>query len=72
MQKQMDALLDVSEKLKPSLDINDKTTMKESLSNLTNKMAGLSAAAEQRTVKLKDHALKWQEYKVTYSNVSVI
>ena len=64
----MDKLLDICEKISPSLDMNDKTTMKESVNSLTNKVTHINATAEQKEKDLHGYVADWQSYQVgTYN-----
>ena len=60
----MDELLDLSEQLAPSLDLNDKATLKESINNMNRKVSDTSAAAEKREKQLEETVSAWKHYQV--------
>ena len=45
---EMEALLAMSSKLQPTLDVNDKTTMKQTVANLSERLDALREAADQQ------------------------
>ena len=65
MDKQVDHLLDLSEKISPTLDVNDKTTLKQSVSNLGSKVNKVTSDGEVRLKELQAADRQYQQYKVS-------
>lgn len=70
MHKKMDLLLDLQEKLTPTLDMNDKTTLKETINNLNQRLTTLSAAAEKQEKVLKEGVTSWKDYQEKLTSVT--
>ena len=62
--KKMDILLDLSEHLAPTLDMNDKATLKESIVSLNQKVSDVTAAAEMWQKRLEETIVTWKQYQV--------
>ena len=60
----MDQVLDLAEKLSPSLDMNDRETLKQSVANLNGKLTSVTGAAQQQKAELNNMAAGWDEYQV--------
>jgi hypothetical protein len=64
MQEKMDELMDLSETLAPSLDLNDRATLKESIQNLNQKLSKVTASGSKQGEKLETAANAYADYKV--------
>ena len=64
MQTHMDKLLDVAEVMAPTLDMNDRTTLKESISNLNEKLVAVTTEADRMQQTLEYQATNWSVYQV--------
>lgn len=64
IQEKMDTLMDLSEALAPSLDLNDRSTLKESIQNLNQKLTNVTAAANKQGTKLEAAATALREFQV--------
>ena len=62
--KKMDTLLDLSEHLAPTLDMNDKATLKESIVSLNQKVSDVTASAERWQKQLEETIITWKQYQV--------
>ena len=60
----MDELVDLAEKISPSLDSNDKTTMKQTLDNLNQRLGHVTQAAEDKQAALEQNVKDWESYQV--------
>lgn len=61
----MDALLDLSESLAPTLDLNDRATLKESIHNLNQKLNNVTTSAGRQEAKLEEAANIWRDFQVS-------
>ena len=60
----MDELVDLAEKISPSLDSNDRTTMKQTLDNLNQRLGHVTQAAEDKQTALEQNVKDWESYQV--------
>lgn len=63
----MEQVMELSERLLPTLDNNDKETLRQTLKNTNKKLADVMAASQRRQQSLEKHAEDWQDYKVSYN-----
>lgn len=61
----MDDLFDLSEKMAPLLDLNDRTTMKESLNSLSQRLTMVGKVGVQRHSLLTNALAQWKDYQVS-------
>ena len=66
MQQRMDELLDLAEKLSTSMDVNDRTTLKESVASLNSKLTLACDAAVQKETQLTESLETWNDYQVDF------
>ncbi len=66
MQKHMDKLLDMAEVMTPTLDINDRTTLKESIGNLNERLVAVTTDADSVVRALESRATNWTLYQVRF------
>ena len=64
VQEKMDCLLDLAEKMAPTLDMNDKATLKQKLANLNDRLTALTRESDQRQKELNQSSADWKEYQV--------
>ena len=64
MQTHMDKLLDVAEVMAPTLDMNDRATLKESINNLNEKLVAVTTEADHMQQTLESQATNWSVYQV--------
>ena len=65
--EKMDVIFDLAEKLRPTLDLNDGETLKQSVSNLNTKLNSVAEAARQHQKQLEAMAQGWSDYQVTWN-----
>ncbi len=65
IQQKMDQLLDLQEKLAPTLDMNDRTTLKESIKSLNNKVTLVTSAGEDRRKQLEENKTAYTLFQVS-------
>ena len=70
--EKLDVIFDVVEKLRPTLDLNDAETLKQSVSNLNDKMNRVTAAAEQHQHQMQTIAQSWREYQVSTAFIEIL
>ena len=70
--KKMDVLLDLEEKLAPTLDMNDKATLKETIANLNLRLTEVSASAEKQEKVLEGGVKSWADYQEMLASVTEI
>lgn len=61
---QIDKLLDVAEKVLPTLDANDRATVKESIETLNRRVVDACANSQATRKQLQSLALLWQQFQV--------
>ncbi|XP_064622334.1 muscle-specific protein 300 kDa-like [Lineus longissimus] len=66
----LDQLLFLSEKISPSLDTNDKATLREIVTHLNTRMTRVLATANRRTDSLQHYIVLYSEYKVALHEAS--
>ena len=71
-QDEMDQVLDVAEHLYPTLDVNDSTTLKESLTNTNHKLANVVGMAIKQQAKMEKNVTDWADYQVSCLNIELI
>ncbi|VDI56143.1 nesprin-1, partial [Mytilus galloprovincialis] len=69
-QDEMEQVMELSERLLPTLDNNDKETLRQTLKNTNKKLADVMAASQRRQQSLEKHAEDWQDYKDMVFNVT--
>lgn len=65
-QDEMEQVMELSERLLPTLDNNDKETLRQTLKNTNKKLSDVMAASQRRQQNLEKHAEEWQDYKVEF------
>jgi uncharacterized protein Yka (UPF0111/DUF47 family) len=65
-QRQIDKLLDVCEKVLPTLDANDRATVKESIEGLNKRVVDVCANSQSTRKELANLAQEWNNYQVRY------
>lgn len=63
-QDEMEQVMELSERLLPTLDNNDKETLRQTLKNTNKKLSDVMAASQRRQQTLEKRAEDWQEFKV--------
>ena len=73
-QHQIDQLLDVCERILPTLDANDRATVKESIESLNKRVVDVCANSQTTRKELANLANEWSNYQVTekFSNNGAI
>jgi hypothetical protein len=66
----LDQLLFLSENIGPSLDTNDKATLREIVTHLNTRMTRVLATANRRTDTLQHYIILYSEYKVALQEAS--
>ena len=66
MQKHMDQLLDLAEVMTPTLDMNDRATLKESIGNLNERLVAVTTDADGVVRALESRATNWTVYQVRF------
>lgn len=64
VQKKMDRLLDLAEQVTPTLDMNDKTTLKESIASLSSQVSEVTTAADSKLKQLVTAEKDYKQYRV--------
>lgn len=62
--EKLEQLLHLAKKIEPTLDVNDSTTMKESLGNMQQRYGEVTKAAAEKDDWLSKAADDWTEYQV--------
>ena len=63
-QDEMDQVMELSERLLPTLDMNDTETLRESLKNTSQKLADVMAASQRKQQEMTKKCEEWNEYQV--------
>ena len=63
-QDEMDQVMELSERLLPTLDMNDTETLRESLKNTSQKLADIMAASQRKQQTMAKKSEEWSEYQV--------
>ena len=72
MQKHMDQLLDLAEVMSPTLDMNDRATLKESIGNLNERLVAVTTDADSVVRALESRATSWTLYQVRFFRVLIM
>ena len=65
--EKLDDLDSLAKQINPSLDNNDKQTLKEKLDNLHQRFKQVSDSAKTKEQDLRDGAQQWRDYQVLCS-----
>ena len=60
----MDQVMELSERLLPTLDMNDTETLRESLKNTSQKLADVMVASQRKQQVMTKKCEEWNEYQV--------
>ena len=71
-EEKLDELDSLAKQINPSLDNNDKQTLKEKLDNLHQRFKQVSDAAKTKDQDLRDGAQQWRDYQVVYTNKCIV
>ena len=63
-QDEMEQVMELSERLLPTLDMNDTETLRESLKNTSQKLADVMAASQRKQQEMTKRSEEWNEYQV--------
>ena len=64
----MDQVMELSERLLPTLDMNDTETLRESLKNTSQKLADVMVASQRKQQVMTKKCEEWNEYQVGFDN----
>jgi len=63
-QDEMEQVLELSERLLPTLDVNDNTTLRQSLKNTEQKLADIMASSHRQQAEMAKRVQDWNQYQV--------
>ena len=63
-QDEMDQVMELSERLLPTLDMNDTETLRQSLKNTSQKLSEIMASSQRQQQDMEERAKEWNEYQV--------
>ena len=63
-QDEMEQVMELSERLLPTLDMNDTETLRQSLKNTSQKLANIMATSHRQQSNMEKKAQEWNEYQV--------
>ncbi|KAH3846253.1 hypothetical protein DPMN_088552 [Dreissena polymorpha] len=63
-QDEMEQVMELSERLLPTLDMNDTATLRQSLKNTEQKLANIMASSQRQQTEMEKRAQDWNEYQV--------
>jgi len=63
-QDEMEQVMELSERLLPTLDNNDTSTLRQSLKNTGQKLANIMASSQRQQDEMEKKAQEWNEYQV--------
>lgn len=64
-QDEMEQVMELSERLLPTLDNNDTATLRQSLVNTSQKLANIMASSQRQQDEMEKKAQEWNEYQVS-------
>jgi len=65
-QDEMEQVMELSERLLPTLDNNDTSTLRQSLKNTGQKLANIMASSQRQQDEMEKKAQEWNEYQVLW------
>ncbi|KAL3874930.1 hypothetical protein ACJMK2_037882, partial [Sinanodonta woodiana] len=69
-QDEMDQVMELSERILSTLDVNDKETLRQSLINTNQKLAEIVAASHRKQQLLESRTEDWKDYQLMIEEVS--
>ena len=66
-QDEIDQITELSERLMPTLDANDGTTLAQTLTNMNKKYAQVMAASHSKQTLMENKAAQWRTFQVCQS-----
>lgn len=63
-QDEVEQVMELSERLLPTLDTSDTATLRESLKNTSQKLANIMASSQRQQDEMEKKAQEWNEYQV--------
>ena len=73
-QDEMEQVMELSERLMPTLDPNDKETLRQMLNNTNQRLNTVVASSNRKQQLMEQKAVEWKDYQVrtsVYSSVCV-